>query len=220
MRVLLVEDDPILGDGTAAALRDGGYSVDWVTDGDTADAALSAEAYELVVLDIRLPRQSGLDVLKKLRARGSDTSVLILTARDSVADRVSGLDSGADDYLVKPFDLDELAARLRAIHRRRFGRPDPTLRHGSIVLDPAAHVVLNDGEEVQLTKSEFALLQLLLENTGRVLSRDKMISVLYGWDEEIESNAVEVRIHHLRKKIGSDLIRTIRGVGYTIDLPR
>jgi DNA-binding response OmpR family regulator len=217
MRLLLVEDDHILGDGIRAGLTQAGYAVDWVEDGQAADMALSSESYDAVVLDLGLPRISGLDVLRKLRERNDDTPVLILTARDTVTDRVAGLDSGADDYLIKPFDLDELHARIRALLRRRSGRVAPVLRHGGIVLDPAAHTVTRDGEPVALSGREFAVLQTLLENAGRVLSRSRLEDSLYGWGEEVESNAIEVHIHHLRKKLGADAIRTVRGVGYMID---
>jgi two-component system response regulator QseB len=216
MRVLLVEDDPLLGDGVKAGLMQDGYTVDWVQDGRSAQLALDAEPYALVVLDLGLPKLSGLDLLKHLRRGGNGVPVLILTARDSIADRVSGLDSGADDYLVKPFDLDELLARIRALLRRRSGRAEPVIRHGAIALDPAAHKVTQDGKELELSAREFALLHKLLDNVGRVLSREQLEQSLYGWQEEVESNAVEVHIHHLRRKLGKDLIRTIRGVGYMI----
>lgn len=217
MRILLVEDDPLLGDGIQAGLVQGGYAVDWMRDGESADAALRTEDYALMVLDIGLPRRSGLEVLKTLRASGSDLPVLILTARDTVADRVTGLDAGADDYLVKPFDLDELQARIRALIRRHHGRANPVVQHGALVLDPAAHAVTQDGRPVSLSQREFAILQLLLESRGRVLSRAQLEEGLYAWGEEVESNAVEVYIHHLRKKFSADLIRTLRGVGYVID---
>ena len=217
MRLLLVEDDPILGDGLQVGLRETGYTVDWVTDGEAAEAALQATDYAVMVLDIGLPKESGLSVLKKLRGRGRDLPVLILTARDTVSDRVIGLDNGADDYMIKPFDLDELCARLRAVQRRRAGRGAPLLTHRDIVLDPAGRTVSRAGKGVDLSKREFMLLQVLLENIGKVLSRNKIEDHLYAWDEEVESNAVEVHVHHLRKKLGSDLIRTQRGVGYIID---
>jgi DNA-binding response OmpR family regulator len=217
MRLLLVEDDGILGDGIRAGLSQEGYAVDWVTDGYLAGHALQSEQYDLVVLDLGLPRRSGLEVLRDLRAKGSNIPVLILTARDTVADRVTGLDSGADDYLVKPFALNELCARVRALHRRTNERGTPLIRHGAITLDPAARKVTHEGKPVDLSVREFALLQTLLSTTGRVLSRARIEQSLYAWGEEIESNAVEVHIHHLRKKLGASLIRTIRGVGYVID---
>lgn len=217
MRLLLVEDDPLLGDGIRAGLRLGGYTVDWVKDGRAAQLALEADEYSLVVLDLGLPRLSGLELLRWLRQGGRTLPVLILTARDTLADRVNGLDSGADDYLVKPFELEELSARIRALLRRSSGRAEPVLTHGELVLDPAAHRATRLGAEVELSPREFAILQQLLENAGRVLSRERLEQSLYGWNEEVESNAVEVHIHHLRKKLGTELIRTVRGVGYMID---
>ena len=217
MRLLLVEDDPLLGDGLQAGLRQSGYTVDWLKDAASAEAALSSENYEIMVLDLGLPDRSGLSVLKGLRQRGDELPVLILTARDSIEDRVLGLDSGADDYLLKPCDLDELAARLRALLRRHGGRADNTIRHGEIALDPAAHTVSVAGKAIDIAPREYTVLQLLMENRGRVMSRSRLEEGLYSWDGEVESNAIEVYIHHLRKKFGSDLIRTIRGVGYIID---
>ncbi len=217
MRILLVEDDTLLGDGIKAGLKHAGFAVDWVQDGTMAKLALESEEYALLVLDIGLPNISGLDLLKWLRQRGSDLPVLMLTARDTVADRVGGLDSGADDYLVKPFDLDELVARLRALLRRSAGKANPVLQHGGVVLDMAAHAVAVHGMPVELSAREFSLLHELLQNSGRVLSREQLEQRLYGWGEEVESNSVEVHIHHLRKKLGNDLIRTVRGVGYTVD---
>ena len=217
MRMLLIEDDPLLGDGLQAGLRQCGYTVDWLQNASSAEAALTSEHYDVMVLDLGLPDRSGLTVLKYLRQRGDDLPVLILTARDSVEDRIVGLDSGADDYMLKPFDLDELAARLRALQRRHGGRADNTIHHAKISLDPAAHTVSIAGKPIELPPREYAVLQLLLENTGRVMSRNRLEENLYSWDGEVESNAIEVYIHHLRKKFGSDLIRTIRGVGYIID---
>ncbi|MDA8092564.1 MAG: response regulator [Betaproteobacteria bacterium] len=219
MRLLLVEDDALLGDAVRAGLMQDGYSVDWVQDGRAADLALDTASYGLVVLDLGLPHMSGIEVLKRLRDRGAGMPVLILTARDTVGDRVRGLDSGADDYLVKPFDLNELAARIRALLRRHAGRAEPKLVHGAVILDPGARTVTFAGLPVDLTHREFALLQELLENSGRVLSRERLKDSLYGWNEEVESNAVEVHIHHLRKKLQPELIRTVRGVGYMIDKP-
>lgn len=217
MRLLLVEDDAMLGDGVRAGLTQDGFTVDWVQDGAAAQLAIQAEPYALVILDLGLPKLAGLDLLKQLRQSGNALPVLILTARDTVADRVKGLDSGADDYLIKPFDLDELAARIRALLRRNTGRATPQICHGDIVLDPAAHSVTLSGTPVELSTREFAVLQALLESTGRVLSREQLEQQLYGWHDEVESNAIEVHIHHLRKKLGTDLIRTVRGVGYMID---
>lgn len=219
MRVLLVEDDRLLGDGVLNGLRQAGYAVDWVYDGDQAEAALKTEEYEMIVLDLGLPKRSGLEVLRGLRARGKTLPVLILTARDTTEDKVAGLDSGADDYLIKPFDLDELLARVRALSRRQSGRTVPLIEHGEIVLDPAAHTVTKGGAVVDISPKEFALLQTLLDSSGRVVSRSRLEESLYAWNEEVESNAIEVHIHHLRKKLGADLIRTIRGVGYIVDKP-
>jgi two-component system OmpR family response regulator/two-component system response regulator QseB len=216
MRVLLVEDDPQLGDGLTVGLRQAGFAVDWVRDGQAADHALHAEQFDLVVLDLGLPRLSGMEVLNRLRGRGQEVPVLILTARDATGDKVAGLDAGADDYLVKPIDLDELAARIRALTRRAAGRAAPVLLHGDIALDPAARSVTLAGKPVELPTREFAILQMLLENAGRVLTRSQLEQSVYGWREEPDSNALEVHIHHLRKKFGADLIRTLRGVGYTI----
>jgi DNA-binding response OmpR family regulator len=219
MRLLLVEDDAMLGDGVRAGLTQEGFTVDWVQDGAAAQLAIRTEPYALTILDLGLPKLAGLDLLKQLRHAGNTMPVLILTARDTVADRVQGLDSGADDYLIKPFDLDELAARIRALLRRNTGRATPQIRHGDIVLDPAAHAVTASGTPVELSTREFAVLQALLESAGRVLSREQLEQQLYGWNEEVESNTVEVHIHHLRKKLGPELVRTVRGVGYMIDKP-
>jgi DNA-binding response OmpR family regulator len=217
MRLLLVEDDTLLGDGIRVGLRQAGYTVDWCKDGRAAQRALDSETYALMVLDLGLPQLSGLDLLKWLRQKGAGLPVLILTARDTVADRVKGLDSGADDYLIKPFDLEELTARIRALLRRHGGRVAPLIAHGNLTLDPAAHVVTLDNQTVDLAPREFAILQALLESAGRVLSREQLEQSLYGWGEEVGSNAVEVHIHHLRRKLGAGLIRTLRGVGYMIE---
>lgn len=216
MRILLVEDDPQLGDGLSVGLRQAGFAVDWVRDGQSADHALASESFDLLVLDLGLPRLSGMEVLRQTRRRGQQLPVLILTARDATGDKIAGLDAGADDYLVKPIDIDELAARIRALSRRSGGRAIPLLSHGDLLLDPAAHTVTLAGSRVELSAREFSLLQLLLENTGRVLTRSRLEQSLYGWHEEPDSNALEVHIHHLRKKLGTELIRTLRGVGYTI----
>jgi DNA-binding response OmpR family regulator len=217
MRVLLAEDDDLLGDGLKTGLKQEGYTVDWVKDGQSAENALLDNEFDLVVLDLGLPKKAGLDVLKYIRSSGKHLPVLILTARDSVQDRVTGLDSGADDYLVKPFDLDELCARLRVLQRRTGGRSAPLIVHGNISLDPAAHKVLLNGESINLSMREFVLLQHLMENLGRVIPRARLEEKLYGWDAEVESNSLEVFIHHLRKKLGTDFIRTVRGVGYMIE---
>ena len=220
MRLLLAEDDALLGDGIRARLVQDGYTVDWVRDGRAAAAALRHEEFSLVVLDLGLPYRSGLEVLRQLRTCRSTVPVLILTARDAVEDRVAGLDAGADDYLIKPFDLPELLARLRALRRRQAVQPSGLLMHGELVVDPAAHTVSLRGEAVTLPRREFALLTVLLEHRGRVLSKERLADLLYGWEGDIESNAVEVYIHHLRRKLGNQLIRTVRGVGYMIDHPR
>ncbi|KAA3628109.1 MAG: response regulator [Proteobacteria bacterium] len=217
MRLLLVEDDRLLGEAVVAGLHQNGFTVDWARDGMTADHALIAEQFDLVALDLGLPRCSGLELLRKLRDRGNTVPVLILTARDTVEDRVQGLDSGADDYLIKPFDLAELNARIRALLRRQGGRGSPVLAHGAIRLDPAAHAVELNGTMVDLSPREFTLLRLLLESAGRVLSRERLEEALYGWNTDVDSNTVEVYIHHLRKKFGANLIRTIRGVGYMVE---
>jgi DNA-binding response OmpR family regulator len=216
MRILLVEDDPQLGDGLTIGLRQAGFAVDWLKDGNSADQALQSESFDFVVLDLGLPRLSGMEVLSRTRSRGQNMPILILTARDATGEKVAGLDAGADDYLVKPIDLDELTARIRALTRRSAGRAEPLLIHGDLALDPAAHTVTQAGLVVELSSREFSLLQQLLENAGRVLTRTQLEQAIYGWRDEPDSNALEVHIHHLRKKLGSELIRTLRGVGYTI----
>ena len=217
MRILLVEDDRMLGDGVQAGLGAAGFTVDWVRDGEAALAALAGEGFAAVLLDLGLPRRDGLSVLASLRSAGNAVPVMILTARDQISDKVRGLDLGADDYMVKPFDLDELASRLRALVRRSSGRADACLRHGELVIDPAARTVTLRGEAVSLTGREFDLLSVLLDAAGRVLTRRVLEEQLYTWGEAVESNALEVHIHHLRRKLGSELIRTVRGVGYLID---
>jgi len=216
MRVLLVEDDALLGDGIQAGLRQRGFVVDWVRDGVAADLGLEGGDFAAVVLDLGLPRRSGLEVLARLRARGKAVPVLILTARDTVDDRIAGLDAGADDYLVKPFDLGELAARLRALARRSSGVASPTLAVGALELDPAAREVRWRGEPRALAPKEFALLEVLVRHAGRVLTREQLEEKLYGWGEETGSNAVEVHVHHLRRKISPSVVQTIRGVGYVL----
>lgn len=214
MRVLLVEDDAMIGESVRQGLRQDGFAVDWVRDGEEAELALSDEAYAVVLLDLGLPGRSGLELLANLRRGGNAVAVLILTARDAVSDRIGGLDAGADDYLVKPFDLDELAARIRAVVRRRTGRAEPLIVHGELSLNPATREVRHRGRPVSLSSREFALLSALLERPGAVLSREQLEERLYGWNEEVGSNAVEVHIHHLRKKLGRELILNVRGVGY------
>src|SRR5574343_951185 len=216
MRILLVEDDPLLGDGLTIGLRQSGFTVDWLQDGKAADQAMQTEHFDLLVLDLGLPGLGGMEVLRRARSRGSDMPILVLTARDATGDKIAGLDAGADDYLVKPIDLDELSARIRALLRRSAGRSAPVLSIGGVCLDPAARRVPLDDAPVELSGREFSLLQLLLKNEGRVLTRSQLEQSLYGWQEEPDSNALEVHIHHLRKKLGSELIRTLRGVGYTI----
>ncbi len=214
MRILIAEDDDLLGDGICAGLRLRGHVVDWAQGGDDALNALESHAFDLVILDLILPQRSGLDVLRQLRDRGDAVPVLVLTARDTVEDRVRGLDAGADDYLIKPFDLEELAARVRALHRRALGHDSGILRLGTIELDPVRHSVRDRGRTIDLPRREFSLLQALMENRGRILSRRVLEEKLYGWGDELESNALEVHIHNLRKKFGRDLIQTVRGVGY------
>jgi two-component system OmpR family response regulator/two-component system response regulator QseB len=216
MRILVVEDDSLLGDAIQAGLQELGNAVDWVRDGVAAEQALAAQEYAAVVLDLGLPRTSGLEVLQRLRARRSPVPVLILTARDTVEDRILGLDAGADDYLIKPFDMGELAARLRALTRRAGGQPAPVLKNDGVELDLAAHRVSFNGRPVELSVREFALLHALMRNAGRVLTRAQLEEQLYAWGEEVESNAVEVHVHRLRRKLAPDLIHTVRGVGYMI----
>jgi two-component system OmpR family response regulator/two-component system response regulator QseB len=214
MRVLLVEDDGLLGEGLRAGLGQAGFAVDWVREGPDALHALETTAFAAVVLDLGLPGLGGLAVLRRLRARGDKVPVLILTARDAVGDRVTGLDAGGDDYVVKPVDLAELAARLRALVRRASGQAEPVLRRGDLELHPAERRVVFRGREVALSAREFALLQELMLNAGRVLSREQLEERLYPWGREVESNAVEVHVHHVRRKLAPGVIRTIRGVGY------
>jgi DNA-binding response OmpR family regulator len=214
MRILLIEDDTLLGDGIRAGLAQADFAVDWVQDGILGETALQTETYAAVVLDLGLPRLSGLELLRGIRTRGDATPVLILTARDAVGDRVKGLDSGADDYLIKPFDLDELAARLRALIRRGQGSAAPVLCLHGVLLDPAQHRVEYRGAPVELTARQFTLLHELMLNAGRVLSREQLEQRVYPWGEELESNAIEVHVHHLRRKLTPELVRTVRGVGY------
>ncbi|MGE6318893.1 response regulator transcription factor [Pseudomonas oryzihabitans] len=219
MRVLLIEDDPDLGEGIRTSLREEGYTLDWLKDGESAVHALREEGFDLVVLDLGLPRLDGIQVLRQSRANGLTTPVLILTARDDTEDRVAGLDAGADDYLVKPFDIKELKARLRALLRRRNGPSQIQLEAGGIALDPATRRVTFDGQPVNLTPREYQLLHELLANPGKIFSRDRLMGLLYGWDEGVESNTLEVHIYNLRKKLRADLIRTVRGIGYRLECP-
>ena len=216
MRVLVVEDDALLGDAIQAGLRQHGFVADWVRDGAAADRSIEDGAFAAVVLDLGLPRRSGLEVLARLRARKDVVPVLILTARDTVEDRIGGLDAGADDYLVKPFDMGELAARLRALSRRAAGSPSPALRVGSLSLDPATREVRWRGEPRSLSRKEFALLHAFMRRPGAVLTRAQLEEALYGWGEEVESNAVEVHLHHLRRKLDPGVVQTLRGVGYVM----
>lgn len=216
MRVLLVEDDELLGEGLRAALALDGHAVDWLRDGEHARRAVAGpDEWDLVLLDLGLPRRDGMSVLRELRAHAA-TPVLILTARDRVEDRIAGLDAGADDYLVKPFDVDELKARLRAVSRRQAGRSVAELRQGDLVLLPASQGATWRGHPVELTRREFMLLSALVENAGRVLTRERLEQALYGWSDDVESNALEVHVHHLRRKLSPDFIRTVRGVGYAV----
>jgi len=216
VRILVVEDDSLLGDALRVGLRREGFAVDWVQDGAKAWAALASQPFAAVVLDLGIPGISGLELLRRLRARKNAVPVLILTARDAIPDRIAGLDSGADDYLAKPVDLGELAARLRALCRRSGGRAEAVLRVGALALDPAAHEVAFRGRAVELSAREFALLHELARSAGRVLSRDQLAERLYGFHEELESNAIEVHVHHLRRKLAPEAIVTVRGVGYLL----
>jgi DNA-binding response OmpR family regulator len=217
MRILLIEDDPLLGDATEAGLSHDGYTVEWMHNGDHGDSALRNESFDGVVLDLGLPGKSGLDILQAMRGRNDTTPALILTARDSIEDRIKGLDSGADDYLIKPFDLDELSARLRALIRRAAGRSSPLIEIATVVLDPATHLVTLNNETVDFSQREFSLLQLLMEAAPRVLSRSYLEEHLYSWESDVGSNVLEVHIHNLRKKLGKTFIHTIRGVGYRVE---
>jgi two-component system response regulator QseB len=216
MRLLLVEDDAMIGESVRKGLQQDGFAVDWVQDGRAAEIALETNPYDTLLLDLGLPRKAGLDVLAGLRRRGNSIPVLILTARDAIADRVKGLDAGADDYLVKPFDLEELAARVRALLRRKSGRADPVIQVGRLLLNPATHEASLDGKPIMLSAREFGLIHALAERPGVVLSRAQIEEKLYGWGQEVESNTVEVYVHSLRRKLGANLIRNVRGVGYMV----
>ena len=216
MRLLLVEDDPMIGEAVRDLLRAEGYAVDWANDGDMADAALATQAYDLVLLDLGLPRRDGLAVLRDLRARKDRTPVLIATARDGVAQRVQGLDAGADDYVLKPYDLEELLARIRALLRRAAGRAEPVYEHQGISVTPATREVLVQGRPVSLSAREWAVLEALIARPGTVLSRQQLEDKLYGWGGEISSNAVEVYVHGLRIKLGAHLVLNVRGLGYMV----
>jgi two-component system OmpR family response regulator/two-component system response regulator QseB len=216
VRVLLVEDDRMIGESVRTALRQEGHAVDWVRDGRAAAASLASESFDMVLLDLGLPARDGLDVLREQRARKDATPVIILSARDALRDRVDGLDAGADDYLVKPFELDELTARMRAVERRRAGRAEPAIEIGAVRFDPAMREVTRAGVPVALSAREYALLEALLVRPGAILSRAQLEDRLYGWNEAVESNAVPVYIHQLRQKLGAGFIRNVRGVGYFV----
>ncbi len=216
MRILLVEDDPMIGEGVVSGLAGEGHAIDWVRDGAAAETAVATTPYALVLLDLGLPKRDGIEVLKTLRARKLDLPVLVMTARDTVRDRVIGLDAGADDYLVKPFDLDDLSARVRALLRRAAGRAEPLIERGPLALNPATHAVRWHGAPVDVSGREFALLVALADRPGAVVSRAQLEEKLYGWNESIGSNAIEVHIHNLRRKLGEDAIRTVRGLGYRL----
>lgn len=217
MRLLLVEDDELLGDAVKTGLTQYGYIVDWLKDGESARSAIKTETFELIILDLGLPKLSGMGLLRNIRGDGNNTPVIILTARESIEDRIKGLDCGADDYLVKPFDLNELSARIRALSRRSQGRTDTVLQYRNVRLEPAAHAVFVDDILVNISRREFALLQKLLENCGHVLSREQLMQSIYSWEDDVDSNALEVHIHNLRKKLNANFIRTIRGIGYMIE---
>jgi two-component system OmpR family response regulator len=219
MRILLVEDDRMIGAAVTQALKDAAYAVDWVTNGQTAIDAAEAEAYDLALLDLSLPAIDGLEVLRCLRKGGRAVPVIVVTARDGIDDRIGGLDLGADDYLVKPFETRELLARMRAILRRQGSGASPILSNGSISLNPVSFEVSRGSEICRLTAREFALLQALMSRPGIILSRTDLERHIYGWNEEVESNAVEFLIHAIRKKIGADAIRNVRGIGWMVDRP-
>ncbi len=216
MRVLIIEDDELLGDGLASGLSALGFAVDWFKETRSGAQAMSSAPYDAVILDLGLPGEDGMVFLNRLREGGDTTPVLVLTARDAVASRIAGLDAGADDYLVKPIALQELAARLRAITRRARGRPEPTWKHGELEYNPASKAVIWKGESIVLTSRELALLELLLANPDRVMSKAQILEKMYGWGDELESNAIEVFVYNLRRKIAPEIVRTVRGVGYAL----
>jgi DNA-binding response OmpR family regulator len=219
MRILLVEDDEMIGDSVRASLQREGYAVDWARTGRTADAALAAGHFDLVLLDLGLPGKSGLDILRGLRLKKKNMPVIVVTARDAVEDRVQGLDAGADDYIVKPYKFDELAARIRSALRRSSGRAEPDIEIRGVTLSPASRQITRDGKPVVLSAREYAIVEALMLRPGAILSRAQLEERMYGWGEEVESNAVEVHIHGIRRKLGSDFIRNVRGVGYFIPKP-
>jgi two-component system, OmpR family, response regulator QseB len=216
MRLLLVEDDEMIAETVLEAMRRAGYAIDWAQDGRAAELSLGNGVYDLVLLDLGLPKKDGIEVLNGYRRAGGGAPVIVLTARDAVDDRIRGLDAGADDYLIKPFDLDELAARIRALLRRRTGQKQPVFTHGELTLDPAAHEATKNGELLPLVPREFALLQALIDEPTRVFTKAELEEKLYGWGEEVGSNTIEVHVHSLRRKIGADQIVTVRGVGYRL----
>ncbi len=216
MRILLIEDDAMIGNAVRRGLIQAGFAVDWVTDGRAAELSLANGTHDLAILDLGLPKQDGMAVLTALRSRGDSMPILIASARDTVRDRIAGLDAGADDYLLKPFDLDELVARVRALLRRHVGSGAPMLTCAGLTLDPVRRTVTRHGEPVELSAREFAVLEALMQRPGAVLSREKLEESVYGWDEEIGSNAIEVHLHHLRKKLGQAFIKNVRGVGYRV----
>lgn len=220
MRLLLVEDDPMIGESIRTGLRQEGIAVDWVRDGLGAETALLNDGYDVMLLDLGLPQKDGMKVLRTMRAKGKDLPVLIVTARDTVQERIAGLDSGADDYIVKPFNLDELAARIRAVLRRRAGRAFPLIEHAGVSLNPATNEALFNDEPLHLSAHEFKLLEALLTRPGALLSRNQLEEKLYGWNDEVGSNTIEVFIHAIRKKLGNDFIKNIRGVGYMVPKDR
>ena len=219
MRILLVEDDALLGDGIRKSLDHLGFTVDWLRNGREAESALSTEEYAAIVLDIGLPERDGLTILQSARTRGVHAPILMLTARDATPDKLKGFSLGADDYVIKPVDMEELAARLHALIRRSAGRASPRITVGTVEIDPDTRQAWKDGEMVELSAKEFAVLEMLLQNVGRVLTRAQLEQSLYGWSEGADSNTIEVFIHHLRKKLGSDFIQTLRGIGYTVKRP-
>ena len=219
MRLLLVEDDPMIGRAVRQGLGDAGFAVDWVTDGRAAELALANGVYDIAVLDLGLPHKDGMAVLRELRARRQNTPVLVATARDAVADRIAGLNAGADDYVLKPFDLDELIARVRALLRRHAGAATPVLACGGLALDPVKREVALAGQPINLSAREFALLEALMQRPGAVLSREQLEDAIYGWQQEVGSNAIEVHLHNLRRKLGAERIRNVRGVGYKVVAP-
>lgn len=220
MRLLLIEDDPMIGRALRQGLSEAGFTVDWVTDGRDAELALAQGIYRLAVLDLGLPGKDGMTVLRELRARREHLPVLVVTARDAIPDRIAGLNAGADDYVLKPFDLQELVARLQALLRRQSGSGHPLLECGGLVMDPTRREVRLDGQPVELSAREFSLLQALMQRPGTVLSREQLEDAIYGWNQEVGSNAVEVHLHHLRRKLGADTIRNVRGVGYKVVAPQ